>query len=245
MMHARTVGTLTGILFAWTPAFGQTPPDWTGAYRLAVGQALEGFEPLNLDLHPVIVAHLQPWAKTKMEATDGVADDTGQICQPHGLFRNSQTATFLWLASPDKIVIAFGGNIATSGVQRIYFNRQHPRNLLPTWNGHSVGHWEGDTLVVDTIGFNDKSWLQVAMEPHTEEAHMIQRIRQVGDGRLLEIQYAVEDRKALTSAYTYTRYYRKIGESLPENVCNQGLQEWREWRGKALQRLIERARIVR
>ena len=49
-----------------------TPPDWTGFYALAEGKDLEGFTPVNLDLHPVIVAHLQPWAVAKMEATDGI-----------------------------------------------------------------------------------------------------------------------------------------------------------------------------
>jgi len=51
--------------------------------------------------------------------------------------------------------------IVTTGVERIYLNRTRHRESTPTWNGDSIGHWEGDTLVVDTIGFNSKSWLQV------------------------------------------------------------------------------------
>ncbi len=88
-----------------------------------------------------------------------------------------------------------------------------PTIRFPVWNGHSVGHWEGDTLVVDTIGFNDKSWLFGCMDPHTEEAHLIERIRSVSSGAdkgpFLGINLTVEDRHALTSAYTYNRYYKK------------------------------------
>jgi len=222
-----------------------TAPDWTGFYTLATGRALEGLQPLNPNLPEVILAHLQPWARAKMEATDGVAEDTGQLCQPTGVFRNPPFAgNFLWLPGRDKVVIVYGA-INTAGIQRIYLNRKHPRNLLPTWNGHSIGHWEGDTLVVDTIGFNDKSWLQPTMEPHTEEAHLMQRIRQVRNGAFIEIHYTVEDRKALTSAYSYSRYYRKAGMSMQENVCNEGLEDWREYKRKALQPYLDRAREVR
>jgi len=221
------------------------PPDWTGFYSLARGKDLGSFKPVNLNLHEVIVAHLQPWARAKMEATDGVADDPGGTCQPDGIFRYPSFAgSFLWLPLTDKILIVYN-EINTAGVERVYLNRQHPKNLLPTWNGDSIGHWEGDTLVVDTIGFNDKSWLQPGMEPHSEEAHLIQRIRQVGNGAFIEITNVVEDRQALTSAYTYSRYYKRTGESLAENVCAEDPQVWKDFRRKALQPHLEHSREVR
>src|SRR5437667_387090 len=52
--------------------------------------------------------------------------------------------------------------------------RKHPENLDPAWKGHSIGRWEGDTLVVDTVGFNDKSWLTDGF-PHTEKMHVVER----------------------------------------------------------------------
>src|SRR5258708_3333719 len=65
------------------------PPgaDWTGYYAIARGKALAGLKPLNPNIDEVILAHLQPWARAKLEATDGIADDTGQVCQPDGIFR--------------------------------------------------------------------------------------------------------------------------------------------------------------
>lgn len=222
--------------------------DWTGFYTMARGKALDGLVPEHMNLNAVVTAHLQPWAKAKMEATDGVADDTGGVCQPDGIFRYPAMAgSFLWLPSADKILIVYGPQaISTAGVQRIYMNRkEHPRNLLPTWNGDSIGHWEGDTLVVDTVGFNTKSWLQPGMQPHTEETHMIQRIRTVKDGAFIEMQWKIEDRLALTSAYTYSRYYRKAGTEMREEICSDDIEVWKDFRDKRLKPQMEKAHEVR
>jgi hypothetical protein len=221
-------------------------PDWSGYYRLARGKDLGDFKPVNMDLDKAIIPHLQPWAKAKMEATDGVADDTGAVCLGDGIFRYPPFAgSFIWLNTPNKIVMVFT-EINTAGIRRIYLNRKHPLHLLPTWNGDSIGHWEGDTLVVDTIGFNDKSWLMSAMEPHTEEAHLTERIRQVANGQMIEIKSVVEDRHALTSAYTYTRYYKRNDAAMPaENVCNDEIADWKDWRNKALKKQFDREREVK
>jgi hypothetical protein len=182
-----------------------------------------------------------------MEATDGVADDTGQVCLPDGIFRYpSMAGRFQLLQTRDRIVMVFG-DINTAGVRRIYLNRPHPKNPIPSWNGDSIGRWDGDTLVVDTTGFNDKSWLFGGMEPHTEEAHLIERIRRVANGTLLEINITVEDQHALTTAYTYNRYYKKQPDAaeMPEDVCNEDADTWKHWRNEALQKQLDRSRIVK
>jgi hypothetical protein len=241
---------LTAILAAQANSQTAPPahPDWTGFYHVASAKELGDLKPISPNLDAVIIAHLQPWARAKMEATDGVADDTGSICQPDGPFRypTAQATTFLWLSTPAKEFLIFGPQqIVTAGIQRIYMNRtRHPSNLSPTWNGDSIGHWEGDTLVVDTVGFNDKSWLQPGMEPHSEETHMIQRFRRLANG-FMEMQTTIEDRLALTSAYVYSRYYKKVGKDAPEDICSDDLQIWKDWRNKALDPLIERSRVVR
>ncbi len=224
----------------------QVPPadarQWAGFYRVVNAEKdLAGLQPLNQWLPSVIWPRMQPWARAKMETTDGVADDAGTICQPIGLFRTTAfSGSFLWLPGADKVVIVHAP-IETAGVQRVHLNRPHPRNLLPTWNGDSVGYWEGDTLVVDTIGFNDKSWLHPTMEPHSEEARFVQRFRRVRGGEFIEVHYSVEDRQALTSAYTYSRYYKRIGDQMPEDVCNDDVQIFREFRNQALKAQLDRA----
>jgi hypothetical protein len=222
------------------------PPDWTGHYKIANGKDLAGFKPVSPNLNQVVPAHLQPWALTKMEATDGVADDPGAICQPIGIFRYPLLAgEFEWLPGKDKITMIYW-EINTAGVRRIYLNRkEHPKTLLPTFNGDSIGHWEGDTLVVDTIGFNDKSWLHTDREPHTEETHLMERIRQVGNGAFIEVQGVVEDRQALTSAYAYSRYYRKQDAEMQENVCNDDIRMWKYWKNEHLRPQIVRSHEVK
>ena len=70
----------------------------------------------------------------------------------------------------------FEGNIHS--YRQIFLDgRKHPADPNPTWYGHSVARWEGDTLVVDSVGFNDKFWFDFAGHPHTEQLHVIERYR--------------------------------------------------------------------
>ena len=215
----------------WAALYNISPPireDETYTKSMAAG--LGGLEPVNPNLDQVIKAHLRPWALAKMADTNGPADDTGAVCQLSGIFRYpASVGGFLWLPGSEKIVMV-STNINVGGVRRIYTNREHPANLRPTWLGDSVGRWEGDTLVVDTVGFNDKTWLYYAMEPHSEDLHVVERIRLPAPG-LMEIQTVVEDRQALTSPYTFTRYYKRTGAERPEHLCNEEPGEQREWSG--------------
>jgi hypothetical protein len=228
-----------------------TSPDWTGYYALANNRDLAGVglkqDAPGAQLDKLITPHLQPWAKARMEVTDGVADDTGGVCLPDGIFRYpSMAGRFLWLQERERIVMVFG-IINTAGVRRIYLDRPHPKNLIPSWNGHSIGRWEGDTLLVDSVGFNDKSWLFGGMEPHTEEVHLIERMRLVANGAYMHINITVEDRHALTSAYSYNRYYKRQAETaeLPEDVCNEDPDTWKQFRNERLNKQLERAREVK
>jgi len=251
--HAPIVLLVLGIASssadAQTP--GETHSDWTGYYTLATNRDLAGTG-LKQDapgekLNDLIIPHLQPWAKARMEATDGVADDTGGVCLPDGIFRYpSMAGRFLWLERPGRITMVFG-IINTAGVRRIYLDRPHPKNPGASWNGHSTGRWEGDTLLVDSVGFNDKSWLFGGMEPHTEEVHLIERMRRVANGAFMEITITVEDRHALTSPYTYNRYYKRQPDTaeMPENVCNEDPVTWKQFRDEALKKQLDRARGVR
>jgi len=232
-------------------AYAESGPhsDWTGYYMLARGRDLAGLTVISPDLDKTVIEHLQPWAKLKMEETNGIADDTGAVCLPAGILRVPGTpysGNFYILPLRDRVVMAYS-LIATSRVRRIYLDRPHPANPAPNWNGHSIGHWEGDTLVVDTIGFNDQSWLSPGMTPHTEEAHMIERLRQIqhNNNTYIEISGTVEDRNALTSAYSFSRYYKKQNQEMGESVCADDIEMWKEWRNEALKKEYMRARQVK
>ena len=79
--------------------------------------------------------------------------------------------------------------------------RRHDTRLGPLWMGDAIGHWEGDTLVADTVNFNDKTWLDRIGHPHSEQLHVIERIRRV-DHDHLEDEITIDDPKAYTRAWT-------------------------------------------
>ena len=209
-----------------------TPPDLTGIYRGGSNEkdVPEGFVVINpyRDQDKLVTSKLQPWARARQEATDWDKEDTGQLCQLDGIFRN-HSGGYEILQVPGKITL-IAPSVEEGGVRRVYLDREHPKNLRPTWNGHSVGHWEGDTLIVDTIGFNDKSWLFSDREPHTEALHIVERIRLVANGQYLEIHTTVQDPNALTEPYQYSRYSKRVTTEIPENVCNEDTTAWRRLR---------------
>jgi hypothetical protein len=86
-------------------------------------------------------------------------------------------------------------------VRQIYTDgRKHNTDLGPTWMGDATGHWDGDTLVVDTVGFNDKTWLDRAGHPHSTDLHLVERIRRV-DQNTLQDDITIEDPKAYTKPW--------------------------------------------
>jgi len=219
------------MLFA-TPALAAAP-DWTGVYTMAgfmSNDNLDGFKPLNPDLSSVATAHLKPWAVQKMNDTDTEADDLGAICSFAGLFRHPPTvAGYMWLQKPGWVYLV-STDLRQVGVRRIKLTDHHSANIAPTWDGESIGHWEGDTLVVDTIGFNDKSWLMSDMQPHSEELHLIERIRRVDHGKLLEFTSTVEDREALRSPYSWSRYYVYRDQDYDDSEgCSDSTYEQKRW----------------
>src|SRR5580704_7937072 len=120
------------------------------------------------------VLPIQPWAEKLTKERMSNADPEAS-CLPAGVPR---MAPYPWkiVQQPKLVVFLFEGNIHT--YRQIFMDgRGHPADPDPTWYGHSIGKWEGDTLVVDTIGFNDKFWFDFAAHPHTEKLHITERYR--------------------------------------------------------------------
>jgi hypothetical protein len=109
-------------------------------------------------------------------------------------------------------------------VRNIYTDgREHTKDLPGTWMGDSIGKWDGDTLVVDTTGFNDKTWLDNDGHPHTEDLHVVERIRRVNHDRLT-IDTTIEDPKAYTKPWGgHAIYELKTGWNLGEMVCEDNV----------------------
>ena len=99
--------------------------------------------------------------------------------------------------------------------------KEHPKNLTPSFFGHSIGHWEGDTLVVDTIGLNDMTQIDEAGTQHSDALHVVERIRKV-DANTLEDIITIEDPKAFTKPWTARRLFSpKPGLRFMEYVCEE------------------------
>jgi hypothetical protein len=97
--------------------------------------------------------------------------------------------------------------------------REHPKDLLPSYYGHSVGHWEGDTLVIDAVGFNEKFWLSRDGLPHTDRLHLIERFTRT-DARTLKYEVTVDDPGAYTARWSSGFNLRwSEGLELFEYVC--------------------------
>lgn len=186
--------------------------DWEGVDAKEPHPSLPAdlkIEPAFDAADPLIVSHLTPWAREKRDATS-YDSAPGSLCDPEGWFPFINYGYgFALLSSPGKITI-IPVEPDTEGIRRVYLVANHPKTLTPTWNGNSIAHWEGETLVIDTVGYNDLSWLGDDREPHTTELHMVEQLRLVDAGKFLEITYHVSDPKALTAPYQLRRYFSRV-----------------------------------
>jgi len=164
---------------------------------------------------------LQPWAAelyAQRRANLGKDDPEAQ-CLPAGVPRISPFPQ-KFVQTPTLIVILDEGNVH-SYRQLFLDGRGHPKNMDPLWMGDSIAKWDGDTLVVDTTGFNDKTWLTGQGVPHSEELHVIERYRRPDFGHL-EVEITLEDPKAFTKPHTFKRGFILLPNwEIHEYVCNE------------------------
>jgi hypothetical protein len=116
------------------------------------------------------------------------------------------------------------GNIHS--FRQIYMDgRKHPAELDPSWVGHSIGSFEKDTLVIDSVGFNDKFWFDHNGTPHTEQLHTIERWTRLDLGRL-ENKVTIDDPGAYSRPWTVTFMARlqAPGDELMEYICQENNQ---------------------
>jgi hypothetical protein len=101
----------------------------------------------------------------------------------------------------------------------IHLNARHPEDPDPTYMGNAVAHWEGDTLVVDTIAVNDKTEV-LSIIPHSEDMHIVERLRRTGPDTL-ENRVTIEDPKTFTKPWTQVHHFKRVpGAEVKEFVCD-------------------------
>ena len=172
---------------------------------------------------------LQPWVVEQMrKANDEVL--AGKVgftarsrCWPHGVpgFLLYPVHPIFFIQTPKAVVMVWGQDFQ---LRRVYLNVPHSADPKPSWYGESIGHYEnGDTLVVDTVGFNDKTYIDNYRTPHTTKLHVVERFKLVEGGEALEVDVRVEDPGAFTMPWSarqrYRRDQRPTEVPLHEMVC--------------------------
>jgi hypothetical protein len=196
---------------AFTPPPGQ-PELWVGGITNFTSK----------DGTPLKVPY-QPW-------TQGVSQDRRQNqlephtrCKPSGGPRQFLTpygVEFVELPDLQRILIMDVGGPHTFRIIHMD-GRPHPKNLQPDYYGHNVGRWEGDTLVVDSTGYNEKFWFDRGTFPHTEKLHLIERFTRT-DMNTMRYEITVDDPLAYTEPWTGVFNLRRMpGEELFEYVCQE------------------------
>jgi hypothetical protein len=109
-------------------------------------------------------------------------------------------------------------NLSLGNKRDIIFGRDHLANFEPNWQGDAIGRFDGETLVIDTTGFNNRTWLNDAAAQHGANLHMVERYRLVLNSGLLELQVTIDDPAMLRAPYSYRRYYQR-GADFSEDFC--------------------------
>ena len=157
---------------------------------------------------------LQPWVKEALrKANDRVLSgavpfNPRERCWPSGVpaFEvYTRVRPVYFIQGRDKVLIVNEGD---AQVRRVYLNVPHSKNPKPSWYGESVGRYEGnDTLVVDTIGLSDKTFVDNYLTPHTKDLHVVERFTLAQDGRTLDVTVTVEDPGAFTTKWSARQVY--------------------------------------
>jgi hypothetical protein len=161
-----------------------------------------------------------PWVEELLRerAANNSKDAPGAHCLTRGVTAAGALFPYKIVQTPTLLVMLFEDDIP-SHRQVFLDGRGHPPDPNPSWMGHSIGHWEGDVLVIDTLGFNDRSWLDPQGHPHTEKMRVTERLRRPDLGHL-EIEFTIDDPGAYKKPWTMKRVADlDPGDEVGEYVC--------------------------
>jgi hypothetical protein len=219
-------------LMAAVPRAADGKPDLSGIWEVVGDRVMETDGRVRSKYVYDIAADLPggapflPWAKTLHEQRQnalGVGAPT-ERCLPHGIPDAMLTRTL-----PFKILQMRGVTVILyeefNNWRQIFTDgRPLPKDPQPAWLGYSVGSWDGDTLVVETAGFNDKSWLDAGGTPHTESLRTTERLRRTDLGHM-EITFTFDDPKTFTKPWSATVRFNLLADTeLLEHHCDN--EKW-------------------
>lgn len=204
-------------LTAPAPKAADGKPDLSGIWQVPEPKYLAN---IAADLKPGGVP-FQPWAEKVFQERSKLlhaSEESNAHCLPPGVPRINATP------NPFKIVPMAGETVIlyeAFGLYRQIFTdgRDFPKDMQPSWQGYSTGKWQGDTLVVETRGFNGETWLDQAGHPTTDAFHLTERFHRRDAGHM-DIQLTIDDPKAYTKPWTITEKFELLPDTdLLEFVC--------------------------
>ena len=208
-------------------------PDWSGVWELdwqSGRSPLGSRPPLNgPKLTPEYGAMAEKYRAAQKEGEHQQTETAN--CVPPGMPQiMTQPYPVEFLFTPGKVTVAIE---AYSQMRRIYVDgRPHMEDPDPTYQGDSIGHWEGDTLVVDSIGFIPNSYMAPAIN-HSDQMRIEERIRRVGTDDM-EIRTTIYDSRALLEPWSVTRFYKRHTDwDLKEYICTQNNRDSADPEGRA------------
>jgi hypothetical protein len=212
-------------------AEAEKPRDWHGVWELdwqrtGLAAARGGSAP---KLTPEYQAKLDAYRAAQAKGENQQTETAN--CVPPGMPQiMTQPYPVEFLFTPGKVTVAIE---AYSQMRRIYMDgRKHPDDPDPTFQGHSIGHWEGDTLVVDTVGFIPTSLITMGVG-HSDQMHIVEHIRKV-DPETMNIETTIIDPKALQEPWTVNRVYKRHLEwDIQEYICDQNNRDSADDEGRA------------
>jgi Carboxypeptidase regulatory-like domain len=172
-----------------------------------------------------------PWAASlsRERIANNLKDLPTSRCLPGAITQTGMFVYYKLVQTPALLVVISEGDLPR---QVFLDGRGHPRDANPTWLGHSIGRWEGDTLVVDSIGFNDRTWLAAEGYPHTEMMHVVQKYRRPDFGHL-ETEITIEDPGAFAKPWTIKKVSALApNDEITEIVCTENNRDLEHLVGK-------------
>jgi len=177
---------------------------------------------------------LQPWVREQMKR-DNDEVLAGKIpfmarerCYPPGMawnvFRRVTPPMVFFVQQPTFVLLMYRGD---NQFRHVYLNVPHSAHVKPSWYGESVGYYDGDELVVDTIGLNDRTFVDNYRTPHTEQLHVVERFKMVDGGKTLQVFITVDDPGAFNMPWSAIQRWRRINRGpLIEDVCEPNVERY-------------------
>ncbi len=184
------------------------PRDFNGLWRPGATPRKTPLKSVN-DVFALEDISLTPYAEKITRMITKIRDEGSPVqlsstaCRSHGIATALFPSFVMAIVQNDHNVMIMYEQ--PRYIQKIRLNRKHPKNLEPSYGGHSIGHWDGNTLVVETVGFNGLGELDISGAPVSENAKMIQKITKSENGTVLNLQVTIEDPFYLTEPVVVDR----------------------------------------